>query len=334
MNVNRLFENPAFTDAQIAEQLAALRATGVTVARTDALWEASEPAPPVDGRHRYDWNFDDRIAAALAAHDLRWLPIIDYTAPWDQSIAGADHSPPRTMADYAAYAAAFAARYGPGGAFWSAHPGLPREPVGTIEVWNEPDNPAFWTPTPDPAAYADMYLLARDAITKVQPGIRVLIGGLFQPLRSLPVMVHARPDLAGHVDGVAIHPYGNSPAVVINEVREVRAALDRLGLASTPLYITEFGWTTSPPGAHNYLPESLRPGYLTLTTAALGHTGCNVVAAIAYTWVTEDQDPSNPEQWFGINPPSGVPGPDTRAFAGGLAVAEAPPHASAKCSAR
>jgi polysaccharide biosynthesis protein PslG len=324
MSVNRLFENPAFSASQISTQLSQLRATGATLARTDALWEASEPQAPVEGRHRFDWTFDDRIATALAEHGLRWLPIIDYTVGWAQSIPGADHSPPRSLSAYAQYAAAFAARYGPGGGFWAAHTNLPAEPVETIEVWNEPDNPAFWTPRPNLGVYADMYVLARDAIAHAAPQVRVIVGGLFQPLRSLPALLAARPDLAGHLDGVAIHPYGDTPAAVLSEVAEARAALRRLGLGSTPLYITEYGWTTSPAGAHNYLPERLRPAYLELTTAGLGHTGCGVAEALAYTWVTEEQDPSNSEQWFGINPPSAIPGPDTRAYTRGLAAARAP----------
>ena len=81
-----------------------MKATGATVARSDAFWEAAEPHAPVNGSHQYDWSFDDRVAGSLAAHGLTWLPIIDYTAPWAQSVSGQDHSPPRSFADYAAYA--------------------------------------------------------------------------------------------------------------------------------------------------------------------------------------------------------------------------------------
>ena len=180
-DVNRVFENAAFTPAQVNTQLAALQATGATVARTDALWEFTEPDPPSGARHRYDWTFDDRVAGALAAHRLRWLPIIDYSAGWDKLIPGQLHSPPRSLGDYADYAAAFAARYGPGGAFWSAHPSLPALPIEALEVWNEPDNPTFWAPAPDPTRYAQLYQQTRDTVSATSPGIRVLIGGLFAP---------------------------------------------------------------------------------------------------------------------------------------------------------
>ncbi len=93
-NVNLLFILRGLTAAQVDAQLKALRATGATLARADALWELSEPSPPVGGIHRYDWTFDDAVAGSLAANRLRWLPIVDYSAGWAQSLPGQDHSPP------------------------------------------------------------------------------------------------------------------------------------------------------------------------------------------------------------------------------------------------
>lgn len=331
VNVNRLFNDLTYTPAQIDAQLAAVRATGASVARSDALWEAAEPQAPVDGDHRYNWSFDDQIAGALAAHGLTWLPIIDYSAPWAQSLNGQDHSPPRSDADYAAYAGAFAARYGSGGAFWRAHPSLTPAPVGAIEIWNEPDNPEFWAPRPDPGAYARLYLAARSAIDAARPGIRVLVGGLTAPGAFLPELVRALPQLHGHVDGVAIHPYGG-PAVVISRVRGARGALVALGMGSVPLYVTEFGWTVKPPGAIAYAPESRRPADIAGVLEALGHLQCGLAATVLYTWVTPETNPADAQDWYGIaNPADPAAGtPDTAAFAAGLRAA-AQPAASAAC---
>ncbi len=224
------------------------KATGATVARSDAFWEATEPHAPVGGHHHYDWSFDDRIAGSLAAHGLTWLPIIDYAAPWAESVAGQDHSPPRSSADYAAYAGAFAARYGSGGTFWRAHPALTPAPVTAIEIWNEPDNPEFWVPEPDAAGYARLYLDGAGGDRRRQPGDPGARGRPDQRA-GLPAGDGAAPSrsCAGHVDGVALHPYG-SPAVVLARVRGARAALVSAGMSAVPLYVTEFGWTTRPPG--------------------------------------------------------------------------------------
>jgi hypothetical protein len=323
VNVNRLFDDFSYTPAQTDTQLAALRATGATVARGDALWEATEPTAPSDGIHHWTWTFDDLSAGALAAHGLTWLPVLDYSTPWAQSLPGQDHSPPRSAADYAAYARAFAARYGPGGTFWQAHPELAARPVTTIEIWNEPDNAEFWTPAPDPAGYANLYLAARAAIDAVDPSTRVLVGGLVNPSTFLPAMLRAVPGLAGHVDGVAIHPYG-TPPVVIDKVRSARATLAAVGMGSVPLYVNEVGWTTSPPGALDYVEAARRPAWIKRTLATLGRLDCGVAAAVLYTWVTPQRHPADSQDWFGIHGPDGAATPSTSAFAAGLRAAAAP----------
>ncbi len=324
VSVNRLFNDLAYTPAQIDAQLTALRGSGATVARTDAFWEGAEPAPPVNGVHHYDWRFDDTIATALASHRLKWLPIIDYTAYWAESVSGKDHSPPTLPDDYAAYAAAFAARYGRSGRFWRAHPGIPAEPVDVYEIWNEPDRGAFWFPDPNAGQYADLYLRARDAIAAVQPAARVIVGGLSNPVAFVPAMLAARPDLRGHVDGLGIHPYSATPVGVLATVRSVRALLRSLGMPGMPLYVTEFGWTTRPSRARGFAPAALRPGYLVDTLRALGHIDCGVAITIVYTWVTPEKKPSDGEDWFGIHSPSGAATVDSRAFAAGLRAARSP----------
>lgn len=321
-NVNLLFYTPHLATSVMTTQLRALRATGATVARADALWEASEPSAPVAGVHRYDWSYDDQIASLLAAAGLRWLPVLDYTVSWAQSIPGQDHSPPRSASDYAAYAGAFAARYGAGGAFWAAHPELTAEPVSTIEIWNEPDNGQFWTRTPDAAAYADLYAAARLAIDAADPAARVIVGGLTRPTEFLPAMLAARPGLAGHIDGVAVHPYG-SPPVVAAKVTADRAMLNGAGLGAVPLYATEFGWTTSPPGALDYVAAPTRPGYIRRTLHQLSGRWCGVTAAVLYTWYSPEQNPADSQQWYGIDGPTGAPTPDSAAFTAGVRGADA-----------
>jgi polysaccharide biosynthesis protein PslG len=329
VNVNRLFDDRTYTAQQTDSQLRAVRATGAMTARTDALWEAAEPTAPVGGVHHYDWSFDDAIAAALAQHGLQWLPIIDYSAPWAQSVPGVDHSPPSSAADYAAYAGALAARYGADGSFWKAHPELPSDPVQTLEVWNEPDNPTFWSPRVDPARYADLYVRARDAIAAADPSARVIVGGLTNVPSFIPAMIQARPDLREHIDGVAVHPYGATPLGVVGNVAKARQVLSLTGLGAVPLYVTEFGWTTHPSSSHNWLPERQRPRYISQTMASLGHLDCGVAAAILYTWVTPERDRDNGQDWFGIHSPSGAGTPDAAALASGLrraAQPEAPIH--------
>jgi hypothetical protein len=126
------------------------------------------------------------------------------------------------------------------------------------------------------------------------------------------------------VDGVAIRPYGQTPQDVLAGVRAARETLSALRLSTVPLYVTEFGWTTQPSDAWAFLSESLRSSYIAQTISALGHTNCGIAATLIYTWVTPEQDPGNPEDWFGIHPPNGANSPDAQAFATGIRQAAQP----------
>ncbi len=332
-SVNLLFNIGQVSPAEVNGQLAALHATGATIARSDALWERTEPAPPVDGVHHYDWTFDDLIATSLAAHDLRWLPIVDYSPAWAQSIPGQDHSPPRSIGDYAAYARALAARYGADGSFWRLHPELLRLPAQAFEIWNEPDSSVFWVPAPDPALYAELYAAARQAVQAADPTARVLVGGLANGPGFLARMIAADPALRGRIDGVAIHAYGPTPSAVLSSAEGTRRALDAAGLSGVPLYVTEFGWTTSPPGATHYLPAPLRPQYIALSLQGLGRVACSyeIAAVILYTWFSPRGNPADSEQWFGISPAGAGGSRDVTAFTQSVqAVRESRP-ASAAC---
>jgi polysaccharide biosynthesis protein PslG len=331
-NIGLLFNLRIYTQAEIAAQLSALARTGAALVRADAPWEATEPRPPVGGFARYNWRFDDQIAGALAAHRLQWLPVIDYSPPWARSVPGVDHSAPTAPAAYAAYARAFAARYGPRGSFWRAHPGLHAEPVRTYEIWNEPDSAFFWKPRPNPAAYARLYLLARSGIKSVRPGARVIIGGLTRPERFVPALLSAQPGLRGHIDGVGIHPYGRDPQAVLARVRTARLALRSAGMAGVPLYVTEFGWRTRPPGGFGFAAPNLRPGFILRTIAALRQTDCGVAAVLLYAWSTPELDPAAARDWFGIDPPTATAGPAVAAFADALSAHAPRASATTLCS--
>ncbi len=333
-NTGVMFNAGHYTRAQIDAQLAALARTGATVVRSDALWEDAEQQAPIGllHLHRYNWTLDDLIMSSLATHGLRWLPIIDYSAPWAKASPGQIHSPPSSVSDYAAFAAAVAARYGPGGSFWLENPRLKPLPVLTYEIWNEPDNATFWFPTPNPAAYATLYGAARSAILAKQPGAHVLVGGLTRPAWFLQAMLASDPGLASAIDGVAIHPYGGTPDQVFANVRDARLAMRSDGLGGVPLYITEFGWTTHGTGSRDTASAAARPGYISTALSTLGHTDCGVAAVLLYAWTTPDRNPANPEDWFGISPPGAGGSPDTAAFTAGLQAGGAPAPPTLLCS--
>src|SRR4051812_35095915 len=309
VSVNRIV-NDDFTPTHWDAPLSAVRASGITQARTDAFWMWAESGPPRQGVHRYDWRRLDAVARALASHRLRWLPILDYSAIWAATYKGDYHSPPRSNADYAAYARAFAARYGRGGSFWRSHPRLPRLPVTDYEIWNEPNNGKwFWKPKPDAARFADMYLRARAEIRAVEGRPPVVVGGLVAHPSFVRAMSAARPDLRGKVDGLGWHAYAPRVDGLLKGLRDLRATLELEGEPDLPVHVTELGWPTGG-GDPTVLPEPARATALEAAADRMARSDCGVRSVVAYTWRTPRHDVTG----FGIRRPDGRPGPSSRAF--------------------
>jgi hypothetical protein len=216
------------------------------------------------------------------------------------------------------FAAAFAARYGPGGAFWRSRPDLPAHPVRALEIWNEENSSGFWYPTPAPAVYLDLYERSRAAIHRVSPQIEVLVGGLTNPsaayLGQLYVDGEGRTNL---FDGVAIHPYAPTPQGVLQEVVRTRSVLDLHGDVDVPIDVTEFGWPTrgALAGGLPNLADPARATALAQITSTLARSDCGVERILPHTWVTLERKPGNAEDWFGLVHPNGALSASASAYA-------------------
>jgi hypothetical protein len=239
---------------------AAAHAAGGSVARADVDWARTEPKGPVGGHYRYDWRYDDTVVAALAAAHLRWDPTLEFTPKWAQqhikSIVyhpkgkgkGKGKSfvaplPPANNAVYAAFAGAFARRYGVGGTFWRTHRSLPQEPVTTFEIWNEPDDRWTWGPNVNLQDYALLYTAAYRAIKRVDRHSMVITGGLAFNRTSLPRLLKAFRGLP--IDGLGVHPYAANAAATIAIVQWTEAQMVAFGRSRTPLIVDEYGWNSA-----------------------------------------------------------------------------------------
>ena len=277
------------SSSDLSAQLTLMQSEGVSELRVDASWSTIEPNAPGAGGPAFSWGSEDAEVAALAAHSIRWLPILDYSAPWAASTTGDWRSPPADDAQYAAFAAAVASRYGPGGTFWALNPQLPYEPVTTYEVWNEENATYFWDTGPDPAGYARLYLAARSAIHAAQPQATVMTGGLTNPqqgisaLQFLHDMFTAVPSLAGNLDAVGVHPYAANAAGVVSFVVQVRDLLDAYGAGAAPIDVTEFGWQTGSAAV-----EQQRAAMMSAVATSLGNSNCGIGLLAPYDW----EDPS------------------------------------------
>ncbi len=205
----------------------------------------------VDG---YDWSAPDGLVREAAARGIRALPFVVGATPRDAA----------ERERWRAFVGAAVDRYGPDGEFWPANPELPRLPIRDWQIWNEQNSPSNWEPRPNVRAYARVLGAAHAAITRRDPGARVIVGGMFgTPFGGLPpgiaawdflARLYRVPGARRDFDGVAVHPYGAGLGRVKSQIERFRTRLEAAGDGRTELWVTELGW------ASGGLPHPLNRG--------------------------------------------------------------------------
>ena len=322
--------------ALLERHLDEVEAGNLAFIRANVDWGQLEPRAPVGGVHAFDFAGADRWVSALAAHGIRWQAIgIGASTPsWAVSPSAAaagcgGRAPPADPALVAEMMGAVAERYGRDGSFWEEHPELEALPVRDYEVWNEPNHGAFWCPAPDPARFADLFIAAAEAVRAVDPDANLITGGLapfhdtvaaspgvaakMDAAEFLTGMVEARPEMRQAASAIGVHTYGD-PEGITSDLEWYRATLDGLGLGATPISLNEIGWPTSGTAAQA-VAEGDRATYIAQLARTLVRSNCAVTAFAPHTWVTEEANPTDHEQWFGIaEPATGDPYPTARAY--------------------
>jgi hypothetical protein len=302
-NVQNLVNN----NLPAAPFLTAMAASGWTGARGDAFWFRAEPS-----QGTYDWSYFDGLKDKYEAGGVRWQPILEGSPAWARpgstnvlALPSPDH-----VADFAAFAAAFAQRYGPGG------PKAGALPVTDIELYNEQNTPGAGAYTADPASYADLYRQARAAIHAQQPGIRVIIGALLydsEPPTDADYIKGMFAALNGSgADAIALHPYAPTAIGVAANLRRMQQGLVDAGQAGLPIYVNELGYAAALDGAtpqrHAALgptTDEARAGTVTLLTDALLASDCSIRNVAYFDLVNQennkaDTDYLSSETWKGL----------------------------------
>lgn len=245
-----LYNSSASSRAQVIARTTEL--LHPSVSRNSLLWDRIEPEPG-----HYDWEAADEIVDDLVAAHVQPLLVLVGSPPWANG-AGAepDHQfyvPAGTafgkwLAHFRDFAATAARRYR-GRVRW--------------EVWNEPNEAVFWKPAPDVSEFAALYQAVRSAIHAADPGAEVASGGVnsltrtdragFAGLDFLGKLLEAgmRPD------AVAIHPYTSREMGPLqhlagennfDDIALVHDLLAARGAGATPLWVTEWGWSSATVG--------------------------------------------------------------------------------------
>jgi Beta-galactosidase len=317
VTANGPLDAPAFP---LDAESAAMRAAGVGTERMEISWDLVEPQ-----KGQYDFTLPDRKVLAAARAGIDVLALIVRSPAWAAQHPAQPFSPPRDPADYAAFATALVARYGPNGQLWREHPEVAPRPVRTWQVWNEPNIALYWTKQPFMRGYARLLNIAYAAIKQADPKATVVMAGLanfsWRDLRRL----FERGGTNLRFDVAAVHPFSGRPSNSLKIVALNRQVLDRHGASGKPIWLTELTWSSAK-GRKRKLTknwETTEAGQAERLRTAYGlfvrdRKALKLKRIYWYTWVTVDRDSPNSFDYSGLRTarPDGtvVDKPAARAF--------------------
>jgi hypothetical protein len=226
-----------------------MRKAGIQSVRLQLSWPGIESENPLFTEP--DWSGFDHEVELAAEAGLRVMPFVLGSPEWvaPESIDLPVRSALQRVA-WASFLRAAVQRYDPQGSFWKEHPELSFLPIRRWEIWNE-ENIVTFTHQPDPARFATLVRIAGRVLHGVDPGAKVILGGLFgRPLQIPPNVASgdflSRLYRAGNVkpyfDGVALHPYVADATAMEAQIVNLRRIMAIHHDSRTPIYVTELGW--------------------------------------------------------------------------------------------
>jgi hypothetical protein len=267
-------------------------------------------------------RFDPMVAGA-AARGLTLLANVTTAPGWAAKRPGVFGSPPKGTAPFARFVRALVQRYGPSGRFWAEHPELPRRPIRSWQLWNEPNLRYSWTERRWAPGYVRLLRAGRAAVKGVDRGARIVLAGLANVSWADLDDVYRVRGARRLFDVVAIHPYTKPPDGVITILERVRRTMARHGDRRKPITVTEFGWPSSRGKVRGIGVSTDRRGQAARLARALPllarhRKRLRLQSAYYYTWVTNDRPNSSIFFFAGLRHrlPSGeiVPKPAFHAF--------------------
>jgi polysaccharide biosynthesis protein PslG len=242
-NDDAFFGSPSYRSSAFTAEAA----VGIQIVRQPFDWSRIEIAPD-----EYDFRSYDDFVLRAATAGVRVLPVLGDPPSFRALGYTRDDlwSPPSSNAEFAAFAAKLVDRYGPDGTIWALHPSVPKLPIHSWQIWNEPNLLMFWNTGPDPVAYTAMLQAAHDAIHAEDPGAEVVAAGLPNSKvgTALSTFLDGMLNAGGAsaFDTIAVHPYAADASHSLFLVEQTRALLAAHG-NNAPIWITEDGWPTDGP---------------------------------------------------------------------------------------
>ena len=228
------------------QDLNTIRSAGVRTFRFVLDWSITQPNQGADP------NFDavDARVGSLAAHGIRPLPFVYGSPSW---ISKKPNRPPlgspRKQRAWRQFLAAAVTRYGPGGTYWTDHPGISPKPITAWQIWNEPNLPKYFVRKNLVRKYAKLVKISNAAISGVDRQAKVVLAGLTgyaQPRgwTFLDRLYDVR-GIKRRFDVAALHPYAATIGQFGTELKKMHRVMKQHHDGNTALWLTEVGWGSS-----------------------------------------------------------------------------------------
>ena len=314
-----LFPN---TDPNIdlTRQLDLMVSSGVESTRVAVDWASMQPyrswsEVPMTDQARFQADGIDRVptqfgqldalVAPAAQRGLTVLPTVVDAPAWDaKHYKRADLSIPSSDGPYGSFLKALVLRYGPHGSFWRGR--SPKVPIRMWQVWNEPNEPAYWPIQPFARSYVALLRVAHAAIKGADPGAKVVLAGMSNYSWDYLAGIYNVQGARSLFDVVGVHPYTREPQGVITITSYVRRVMDSHGDSRKPIIDDEMGWPSSlGQSAFNYSFGTTEAGQARNTAAVLKMLGANrrrlgLLGFDYYTWAGVESRTGNTFDFAGL----------------------------------
>jgi hypothetical protein len=297
------------SQAEMYRELDLARDAHANVIRLDVVWGSLETG----GKGKYSrWYLHrlDRLIQGASARGMKVIVTLWSTPCWASSAPagvkqdcaghwwarGVGAYPPTDPRDYGDIAGFITARYG--------------TKLAALEVWNEPnlDSDQFWETADKAGDYAKLLKAAYPRAKAGNAAVPVLAGAMAFADRPFLDALEAN-GIKGFHDGISIHPYNEwrHPAdrwradskkyTLVPGIEAIRQGQEAARDVK-PIWATEFGWTTGT-GSGWHVTESQQAEFIGASFSVLGRMPY-LKAAVVYNLREKGDDPSSPEDNFGL----------------------------------
>jgi hypothetical protein len=247
-----------FPHVDLSQQVTKMADSGVESLRVAFSWSFAQPYrhwsdvphaelprfTRIPGGVPTDFRATDRLVAQAAVNHLLLLPVVTYAPPW-AALKKGNHIQPAHTEPYAHYLTALVDRYGPHGTFWTLRPKLPKWPVTSWEIWNEPNLSANWDTFPFAHSYVALLRAAHRVIKHADPSARIVLAAMTNYGEQALASIYKIKGSSSLFDAVAVNAYTTEPKGVITILKHFRKVMDAHGNHGKPLLATELGWPSA-----------------------------------------------------------------------------------------